>query len=146
MDTTPIVGNLEPLLDVLRSIFSFLVGRKRGSSEESSDMDDTDSDIEFGLRKPLEGDDHSSHTRVEHFFGEPVRFPSSISELLGRDEALEPAQPIPESLRPPIPPLPVPISRNEDKSICLNVGNRFELSIFLVSHERRFLAGVTPEN
>jgi hypothetical protein len=121
VDTSSVSTGFEPLLEVIRSFFAFIL-RGGGSSDDSSSSDSSDSDIEIGLRKPLDPPESSlteSSARISAFdtlHSTPIRFPSSINELLGPapvSNTFPLDRNLPSDPPPIIPHLPLPVPRNE---------------------------------
>jgi hypothetical protein len=118
VDTSSISTGLEPLLELLHSFFNFISGRDPKGPPSSSD---SESDIEVGLRTPSASVIDPSSTVQATMSGfdmlhsSPVRFPSSINELLGSESPRTPWKkyPIPDEDPPSVPPLPVPKLRND---------------------------------
>jgi hypothetical protein len=116
VDTSPISTSFEPLLEILKSFFSFF----SGSEQSSSSLSESESDIEVGLRTPCSTGVESSVTSqatlssFDVLHSSPIRFPSSITELLGESPLTSLKKyPIPDSDPPLIPPLPVPKLRTD---------------------------------
>ena len=120
VDTSSLSKGMEPLLEVIKSFFSFILGR--GGSSEDSSSESSDSDIEIGLRKPLEHPENPTSQRIrqtsafDELHSAPLRFPSSINELLGPTPTaycFSGDSNLPSDPPPVIPALPAPRLRNE---------------------------------
>ena len=134
VDTSEISTGIGPLLDLLKSVFSFFTKGEDSRIETGSDQ----TDIETGLQlcEPSVVENKQVLSEFDRLHGAPVRFPSSIDELFTFESMPWKSYPVPEEDPPPIPPLPVPRLRNTSNSVTYFVRSRF--CVFYVVHERGF--------
>ena len=117
VNTNSIGVGFEPLVEVIRSFIRYIVGSSPYPHPPSSD--DSDSDIEIGLRTvaasaTTQANDPGRLSAFDVLHSDPIRFPSSIDELVGGPPPISLKKaPIPGGDPPSIPPLPVPLLRNE---------------------------------
>ena len=117
VDTTEISTGLGSIFELLKSLVSLVLWSNRSPDGESS-PDDSDGDVETGLRKSANEHALPSDTSYQQVSSvmTPVRFPSTINELFAFESppSMATTYPLPEGDPPLIPLLPLPRLRNEE--------------------------------